>query len=283
MVVAIRADLAQVTSENISQAQKEMNDNYPESNILYKELPYNIHEFIDFMYRPADPKVMKRALDEFAMVRKKTFVATPEYNMNKKEDTSDDFEENDDYNANYSDKKDDLSWEPIFVPLLGTGLLSEQEGLGHSSHAGPVRIGNFTHTIELLRRVEVEGLHGHISCIKVAIMKMIKMTHDDYVTFIIIIIISAVGRPLLDIGLPHRPPVASVGSGLHPPYTCGFNQVIRPSCWWTSYAALADPRPPLEKFSAPTAIRSPCYMARPLPLQRADSLGLDVTLQRYNA
>ncbi|KAI8435738.1 hypothetical protein MSG28_003980 [Choristoneura fumiferana] len=28
---------------------------------------------------------------------------------------------------------------PIYVLLLGTGLLSEQEGLGHSSHAGPVR------------------------------------------------------------------------------------------------------------------------------------------------
>ncbi|KAI8420770.1 hypothetical protein MSG28_007983 [Choristoneura fumiferana] len=37
---------------------------------------------------------------------------------------------------------------PIYVPLLGTGLLSEQEGLGHSSHAGPVRIGNFARTIE---------------------------------------------------------------------------------------------------------------------------------------
>ncbi|KAI8431911.1 hypothetical protein MSG28_004462 [Choristoneura fumiferana] len=45
------------------------------------------------------------------------------------------------------------SVQPIYVPLLGTGLLSEQEGLGHSSHAGPVRIGNFTRTIELLRRV----------------------------------------------------------------------------------------------------------------------------------
>ncbi|KAI8431888.1 hypothetical protein MSG28_004446 [Choristoneura fumiferana] len=41
--------------------------------------------------------------------------------------------------------------QPIYVLLLGTGLLSEQEGLGHSSHAGPVRIGNFTRTIELLR------------------------------------------------------------------------------------------------------------------------------------
>ncbi|KAI8420913.1 hypothetical protein MSG28_008080 [Choristoneura fumiferana] len=40
------------------------------------------------------------------------------------------------------------SSQPIYVPLLGTGLLSEQEGLGHSSHAGPVRIGNFTRTIE---------------------------------------------------------------------------------------------------------------------------------------
>ncbi|KAI8433592.1 hypothetical protein MSG28_015613 [Choristoneura fumiferana] len=38
----------------------------------------------------------------------------------------------------------------IHVPLLGTGLLSEQEGLGHSSHAGPVRIGNFARTIESL-------------------------------------------------------------------------------------------------------------------------------------
>ncbi|KAI8441272.1 hypothetical protein MSG28_014911 [Choristoneura fumiferana] len=42
--------------------------------------------------------------------------------------------------------------KPIYVPLLGTGLLSEQEGLGHSSHAGPVRIGNFTRAIEFLRR-----------------------------------------------------------------------------------------------------------------------------------
>ncbi|KAI8421291.1 hypothetical protein MSG28_008327 [Choristoneura fumiferana] len=43
------------------------------------------------------------------------------------------------------------SSQPVYVPLLGTGLLSEQEGLGHSSHAGPVRTGNFTYTIELLR------------------------------------------------------------------------------------------------------------------------------------
>ncbi|KAI8437886.1 hypothetical protein MSG28_010568 [Choristoneura fumiferana] len=40
---------------------------------------------------------------------------------------------------------------PIYVPLLGTGLLSEQEGLGHSSHAGSVRIRNFARTIESLR------------------------------------------------------------------------------------------------------------------------------------
>ncbi|KAI8427260.1 hypothetical protein MSG28_014853 [Choristoneura fumiferana] len=29
--------------------------------------------------------------------------------------------------------------QPIYVPLLGTGLLSEQESLGYRSHAGPVR------------------------------------------------------------------------------------------------------------------------------------------------
>ncbi|KAI8420631.1 hypothetical protein MSG28_007875 [Choristoneura fumiferana] len=47
--------------------------------------------------------------------------------------------------------KTSSSSQPIYVPLLGTGLLSKQEGLGRSSHAGPVRIGNFTRTIELLR------------------------------------------------------------------------------------------------------------------------------------
>ncbi|KAI8437643.1 hypothetical protein MSG28_011894 [Choristoneura fumiferana] len=45
--------------------------------------------------------------------------------------------------------------QPIYVPLLGTGLLLEQEGLSHSSHAGPVRIENFTRTIELLRRLNL--------------------------------------------------------------------------------------------------------------------------------
>ncbi|KAI8433708.1 hypothetical protein MSG28_015703 [Choristoneura fumiferana] len=47
--------------------------------------------------------------------------------------------------------------KPIYVPLPGTGLLSEREGLGRSSHAGPVRIENFTHTIELLSRLTVQS------------------------------------------------------------------------------------------------------------------------------
>lgn len=34
---------------------------------------------------------------------------------------------------------------------------------------------------------------------------------------------SAVKRPLLDLCLPHRPPIASVGSGIYPPRTCGLN------------------------------------------------------------
>lgn len=34
----------------------------------------------------------------------------------------------------------------IYVLLLGTGLLSVREHLGHSSHGEPVRIGNCTHT-----------------------------------------------------------------------------------------------------------------------------------------
>lgn len=43
----------------------------------------------------------------------------------------------------------------MHVPVLGTGLLSESEGLVHSSHAGPERIEMFTYTIELLRRFVV--------------------------------------------------------------------------------------------------------------------------------
>lgn len=49
------------------------------------------------------------------------------------------------------------------------------------------------------------------------------------VVSIIIIITSAVG-PLLDVGLPHGPPVASIGTG-------GLTKDIR----WVSYATLADP------------------------------------------
>ncbi|KAI8441988.1 hypothetical protein MSG28_005651 [Choristoneura fumiferana] len=50
-------------------------------------------------------------------------------------------------------------------------------------------------------------------------------------------------------------------------------KIIRPSRWWTSYAALADPRSPFENFTISTTICSLCYMAYPLPLQRANSLG----------
>ncbi|KAI8424378.1 hypothetical protein MSG28_002904 [Choristoneura fumiferana] len=32
----------------------------------------------------------------------------------------------------------------------------------------------------------------------------------------LVLVNAAVGRPLLDIGIPHRPPVASVGNSLHP-------------------------------------------------------------------
>ncbi|KAI8426936.1 hypothetical protein MSG28_014606 [Choristoneura fumiferana] len=56
----------------------------------------------------------------------------------------------------------DVSWlissspRPIFVPLQDTDLLSEREGLSSSSRAGPVRIGNFTHSILFLCRSEIK-------------------------------------------------------------------------------------------------------------------------------
>lgn len=35
---------------------------------------------------------------------------------------------------------------------LGTGLQSKLEDLGHNSHVSPVRVENFTCTVELLRK-----------------------------------------------------------------------------------------------------------------------------------
>ncbi|KAI8432525.1 hypothetical protein MSG28_013522 [Choristoneura fumiferana] len=60
---------------------------------------------------------------------------------------------------------------PIYVPLLGTGLLSEQEGLGLSSHAGPVRIGNFARTIELLRSLKSVPQHEPAGVIEAKYIK----------------------------------------------------------------------------------------------------------------
>lgn len=76
----------------------------------------------------------------------------------------------------------------------------------------------------------------------------------------------------------HRPLTltifASAGSGLHPSQTPGLNQVIRPLFWWTSNAALTDPRSPFENFSTLTAIYSLCSTACSLPLlRRPYSLG----------
>ena len=38
---------------------------------------------------------------------------------------------------------------------------------------------------------------------------------------------------------PNRFPKGPVGSGLHPASSCGLNQVVCPSCGWTSYGAFA--------------------------------------------
>lgn len=71
---------------------------------------------------------------------------------------------------------------------------------------------------------------------------------------------SAIGLPLQNLGLSHKPPAAAVRSGLNPPRTRSHSLVIHPSCWWTNYAVLSDPR-------------SSCYMVLSLPLQVANSLG----------
>ncbi|KAI8433734.1 hypothetical protein MSG28_015721 [Choristoneura fumiferana] len=57
-----------------------------------------------------------------------------------------------------------LALEPIYVPLLGTGILSEQEGLGHSSHAGPVRIGIGSFHQEILPNISRKLNEATVKC-----------------------------------------------------------------------------------------------------------------------
>lgn len=55
---------------------------------------------------------------------------------------------------------------------------------------------------------------------------------DNIINFVnIIIIISAIRCPLLDINLPHKPPVASVGRCLDPSRSRGLDQVLRIPPW----------------------------------------------------
>ncbi|PZC83551.1 hypothetical protein B5X24_HaOG207534 [Helicoverpa armigera] len=68
---------------------------------------------------------------------------------------------------------------------------------------------------------------------------------------IIIIIISAIGRPLLNIGLPLRSPQIPVGGDLHP---ASSGDLVCPPCWWMSYAALAR-----EKINKKTPVREKKY------------------------
>lgn len=61
---------------------------------------------------------------------------------------------------------------------------------------------------------------------------------------LIIIIILALGCLILNIRLPNRYPLASVRRGR--------NQVMRPSCWWSTYATyLTYPQSPFENFLVP--------------------------------
>lgn len=82
------------------------------------------------------------------------------------------------------------------------------------------------------------------------------MSSDDS-----IIVMSAVGCPLLEIGFHHRPPLVS------------FKRVFHPSSWWKSFAVLVDRRSRFECSWVSTAIYSPCFMAVALPIKQVIHLG----------
>lgn len=67
---------------------------------------------------------------------------------------------------------------------------------------------------------------------------------------------SALGRPLLEIEVPNRPPIAMIESCLESPRTRRLNQLNLQPWSWMSYDPLAVALSPFEKFSARMVICS---------------------------
>jgi hypothetical protein len=93
-----------------------------------------------------------------------------------------------------------------------------------------------------------------------------------------IIIISAERRPLLDIGLPQSSPRRSVLCCLHPATSRELHQIVGPPCAGPTNAASPGTRSSFEDLSAPTAVSPPRNVPCPLPLEVCNRRAMSVTL-----
>ena len=81
---------------------------------------------------------------------------------------------------------------------------------------------------------------------------------------------SAGRRPLLNIGLPLRPPRRTTIRHLHPSVARDSHDVVGPPSGRPTYAAFSGPWSPLENLSSPSVVSSTSDVACPLPLQLAN-------------
>ena len=81
---------------------------------------------------------------------------------------------------------------------------------------------------------------------------------------------SAGRRPLLNIGLPLRPPRRTTIRHLHPSVARDSHDVVGPPSGRPTYAASSGPWSPLENLSSPSVVSSTSDVACPLPLQLAN-------------
>jgi hypothetical protein len=96
---------------------------------------------------------------------------------------------------------------------------------------------------------------------------------SDVKSCLLIIIISAERRPMLDIGLPQSSPRRSVLCCPHPAASRDLHQTVGPPCGGPTNAASPGTRSPFEDLSAPTAVSPPRNVPCPLPLEDCNSSG----------
>jgi hypothetical protein len=109
--------------------------------------------------------------------------------------------------------------------------------------------------------------------IAAADLKKYKKDFQNFEAVILVLIISAERRPLLDIGLPQSSPRRSVLCCPHPATSRDLHQIVGPPCGGPTNAASSGTQSPFEDLSAPTAVSPPRNVPCPLPLEVCNSSG----------